>query len=584
MISPLYALLPQWARGLSAKIYSIVFLAILGIGAITFQASLASKHDLEKSKATELQHLVQSALTAVSALHDDAKSGVISEEKAKEAAKDLLSKLRYDGKHYFWINDMNHRILMHGTDPSTVGKNYSEAKDPNGLHYFQEFVKVGSQPGGGVVAYSWPRPGSTEPSPKMSYVQAYKPWGWIVGTGTYIDDLHATFWDNLTSLLTSSAFIFLVIFGSSVLLATSLTRPIKKLVHSMLKLAEGDLNVEIAQTNRQDEIGNMNRAMLVFRDNAKERKELERKQALKDAEAEAQKRQMMRDLADSFDQKVGSIITQVQNAASQLGVESEGLASRSVENNERLHSVQSSMEEASNNVETVASASEEMTVSICEISSQVNESGKVSQHAVDEVKRASDVISTLSNASIAIGKIVGLIQDIAAQTNLLALNATIEAARAGEAGRGFAVVAAEVKDLAAQTGKATEEISGQISSIQNSIGDAVDAVGEVENIIHQMTAISGTIAAAVEQQGVAAGEISENIAQAASGTRDIANNTNVMSDLVNSNSESAETMSQNTNGLRGQIETLSSQVEIFLNTIRDQSNTEDQSIETSKAG
>ena len=130
MISPLYALLPQWARGLSAKIYSIVFLAILGIGAITFQASLASKHDLEKSKATELQHLVQSALTAVSALHDDAKSGVISEEKAKEAAKDLLSKLRYDGKHYFWINDMNHRILMHGTDPSTVGKNYSEAKDP----------------------------------------------------------------------------------------------------------------------------------------------------------------------------------------------------------------------------------------------------------------------------------------------------------------------------------------------------------------------------------------------------------------------------------------------------------------------
>ncbi|SFO14428.1 methyl-accepting chemotaxis protein [Cohaesibacter marisflavi] len=583
MFSPFYALLPHWARGLTAKIYSIVFLAILGIGAITLQASIVSKHDLEKSKATELQHLVQSALTTIAALHEDAKSGAISEEKAQEVAKALLSKLRYDGSNYFWINDMNHRMLMHGTDPSTVGKNYSEAKDPNGLLYFQEFVKVGRQAGGGVVAYSWPHPGSTEPSPKMSYVQAYQPWGWIVGTGTYIDDLEATFWDNLTSLLTSSAFIFLVIVASSALLATSLTRPIRKLVHSMLKLAEGDLNVEVAETHRQDEIGNMNRAMLVFRDNARERKELERQQALKEAEAEAERCQMVRELADSFDQQVGSIITQVQQAAGQLGTESEGLANRSVENNERLHSVQSSMEEASNNVETVASASEEMTVSICEISSQVSESGKVSQHAVDEVKRASDVISTLSNASTAIGRIVGLIQDIAAQTNLLALNATIEAARAGEAGRGFAVVAAEVKDLAAQTGKATEEISGQISSIQNSIGDAVDAVGEVENIIHQMTAISGTIAAAVEQQGVAAGEISENIAQAASGTRDIANNTNVMSDLVNSNSKSAETMSHNTNGLRQQIETLSSQVENFLNTIREQSNSKHKSIEDSQA-
>ncbi|WP_319498887.1 cache domain-containing protein [uncultured Cohaesibacter sp.] len=571
MLSSLLSLLPHWARGLSAKIYSIVFLAVLGIGVLTLQASLVSKVDLKKSKAEELHHLVETALSTISALHDDVKAGNLTEGKAKEVAMGLLANFRYNGADYFWINGMDHRMLMHGTDPSTVGKDYTEAKDPDGLLYFQQFVKVGRQPGGGVVEYSWPHPGSTQPAPKLSYVQAYEPWGWIVGTGTYIDDLDALFWDNLKDLLTSAATVLLIIALVSFLIATSLTRPILRIVRSMLQLAEGNLDVEINVSDRQDEIGNMNRALLIFRDNAKERKELEQQQAKRDAEAEAEKCRMVGEMADAFDKQVGSVIAQVQQAAQQLGTESNGLAHRSLENNERLQAVQSAMEEASTNVEAVASASEEMSVSICEISNQVTESGKVSQNAVDEVKRASNVISTLSNASLAIGKIVGLIQDIAAQTNLLALNATIEAARAGEAGKGFAVVAAEVKDLAAQTGKATEEISGQISAIQTNIGNAVEAVSEVELTIHQMTAISGTIAAAVEQQGVAAGEISENIVHAATGTREIANNTSVMSDLVKSNSESAETMSDNTNRLREQIEVLADQVDIFLTTIRSQS-------------
>nr|WP_321526541.1 cache domain-containing protein [uncultured Cohaesibacter sp.] len=571
MLSSILSLLPRWARGLSAKIYSIVFLAVLGIGVLTLQASLVSKVELKKSKAEELHHLVETALSTINALQNDVKAGNLTESKAKETAMSLLAKLRYNGADYFWINSMDHRMLMHGTDPSTIGKDFTEAKDPDGLLYFQEFVKVGRQPGGGVVEYSWPHPGSTKPAPKLSYVQAYEPWGWIVGTGTYIDDLDALFWENLEDLLASAATVFLIIALVSFILATSLTRPIHRIVQSMLQLAEGNLDVEVDLSDRQDEIGNMNRALLIFRDNARERKALEQRQAQRDAEAEAEKCRMVGEMADAFDKQVGSVITQVQQAAQQLGTESNGLAHRSLENNERLQAVQSAMEEASTNVEAVASASEEMSVSICEISHQVTESGKVSQNAVDEVKRASNVISTLSNASLAIGKIVGLIQDIAAQTNLLALNATIEAARAGEAGKGFAVVAAEVKDLAAQTGKATEEISGQISAIQTSIGNAVEAVSEVELTIHQMTAISGTIAAAVEQQGVAAGEISENIVHAATGTREIANNTNVMSDLVKSNSESAETMSDNTNRLREQIEVLADQVEIFLTTIRQQS-------------
>nr|WP_321458258.1 cache domain-containing protein [uncultured Cohaesibacter sp.] len=571
MLSPNSSLLPRWAHSLTAKIYSIVFLAVLGIGAITLQASIYSKIDLEKSKAEELHHLVQSALSTISALHDDAKTGLISEEKAQDVAKSVLSKLRYDGGNYFWINDLDHRMIMHGANPEAEGQSFAQTKDANGLYYFQEFVKQGKKPGGGVVRYLTPRPGETEPTSKMSYVESYAPWGWIIGTGTYIDDLDALFWDNLTDLLTSSTVIFLIILGCSALLATSITLPIRKLVKTMLQLADGKLEVDISQSARQDEIGEMSKAMMVFRTNAAERKHLEIEQANQKAEAEEQRCQMVNELADAFDLNVGSIIEQVQQAATLLEEESIGLADRSIENNQRLHAVHSAMEDSSRNVQTVASASEEMTASICEISNQVTDSGKVSRHAMDEVKRANTVISELSQSSNAIGKIVGLIQDIAAQTNLLALNATIEAARAGEAGKGFAVVAAEVKDLASQTGKATEEISSQISDIQNGIGDAVHAVGEVENIIHQMTVISGTIAAAVEQQGISAGEISESIVHTATGTREIANNTSVMGDLVQSNAQSAETMSHNTNHLSSQIEALAHQVQHFLDTVRAES-------------
>ena len=570
MLSSLFSFLPASLRGLAAKIYFIVFLAIIGIGVLTMQSVLFSRTDLENSKSQELQHLVETAMSSIKAQYADIQAGKISEADGKKAVAETLARLKYNKGDYFWINDTNHRMIMHGADASAVGKDYSNSTDPNGLYLFREFVKVGKQPNGGLVQYMWPRPGDKDPQPKMAYVAYFEPWDWIVGTGTYVDDLDEIYWNNLRNLLTSALVILLVIGLVSVLLALSITRPVAKIVQRMLMLSKGDFGMEIPYTERVDEIGSMSKALLVFRDNGRERAQLRAEQEAQKKEAEARQRQMLLEMADRFDQQVGAIFESVQSAVVELNDETKLLASRAQENSSRVQSISSAMEESSVSVETVASASEEMTASINEISNQVTDSSDVACSAVEEVKKATDVVSTLSDASQAIGRIVGLIQDIAEQTNLLALNATIEAARAGEAGKGFAVVASEVKELAAQTGKATEEISGQINSIQTNISNAVDAIGLVEKTIDRMTAIAGTIAAAVEEQGTASGEISQNIAMAAAGSREVSDNAEALNNLANENGQSAAMMSENADGLCSEMDVLASQIDSFLKTIREQ--------------
>ena len=570
MLSSMLSLLPRSLRGLSAKIHLIVLLAIVGLGILAFQASLLSRVDLGRSKTTELKHLVESAMSAVSEYYELSQTGALSEEEARDKAKKALAMLRYDGDNYFWINDMDHKMVMHGAKPEAEGIDYTNSTDPNGLYLFREFVRIGKQSGGGIVKYQWPRPGSDEPMPKLAYVSSFAPWGWIVGTGAYVDDLDAIFWSNLEELLISTGIIFVIITGVSVTLALSITRPMRTSVSKMLDIANGNYNAEITTQDRADEIGDMSRALVVFCDNLREGQQLREQQEAQKAEAETKQKQVLLDMATRFDEAVGSIFTQVRQAAGMLGEETRLLADRAQENSNRVGSISSAMEESSVSVETVASASDQMTASINEIASRVDESSVVARTAVEEVTKATNVISTLSDASQAIGRIVGLIQDIAEQTNLLALNATIEAARAGEAGRGFAVVASEVKELAAQTGKATEEISGQINAIQSNIANAVDAIGSVENTIDQMTTISETIAAAMEEQGVASGEISTNIAMAAAGSREVSDNAEALSSLANENGQSAAMMSQNALELNGQIQDLVGQVDVFLSNIRNQ--------------
>ncbi|BAR47318.1 methyl-accepting chemotaxis protein [Methylobacterium aquaticum] len=300
-----------------------------------------------------------------------------------------------------------------------------------------------------------------------------------------------------------------------------LARPLANMTAAMRRLASGDAAVAVPGIERQDEIGAMAGAVQVFKDNLIRTGELEKETALARAGAEAQRKAAMQQTADRFEQAVGGIIASVTASASELQGTAQTMAGTAQETAAQSTTVAAAAEEASSNVNTVAAAAEELGSSVQEIARQISGSAPMAQAAVQEAERTGALVRELSAAAAKIGEVVDLISGIAGQTNLLALNATIEVARAGEAGRGFAVVAAEVKELANQTGRATQDIATQIGRIQGSTGQAVAAIGSIGGRIEEMARVATGIAAAVEEQGAATQEIVRNVSQAAAGTGEV---------------------------------------------------------------
>jgi methyl-accepting chemotaxis protein len=300
-------------------------------------------------------------------------------------------------------------------------------------------------------------------------------------------------------------------------------RRLARLQSSMKSIASGDLGTEIA-TGGSDEIADMAEALQVFKDNMVESNRLRAERADAETKVHAQRRIEMRKLADEFEAAVGEIVQTVSLASKELE-NSAGTLTRTAEETEQLSGmVEAASGEASTNVRSVAAATEEMTASISEISRQVQESNRIAGEAVDQAQVTDTRINELSKAALRIGDVVNLITTIAEQTNLLALNATIEAARAGDSGRGFAVVAQEVKALAAQTAKATNEISSQIAGMQVATQDSVVAIKQIGTTIGRISEIAAMIATSVGQQGAATEEIAHNVEQAAQGTSQVAVN------------------------------------------------------------
>src|SRR4029077_4524073 len=309
------------------------------------------------------------------------------------------------------------------------------------------------------------------------------------------------------------------------LIGRAIARPLSAMTEAMRELAQGNFQVVLPGLARNDEIGDMGRAVEQFKQKAVERAEREAKEKAADATRHAQERRAeMHRLADSFEQAIGGIVGAVSSASSQLEMAAATL-SRNAEHTQQLScTVAAASEQASANVKSVASASEEMTSSVGEIGRQVQESANIADVAVTQAHATDARINDLSTAASRIGDVVKLITAIAEQTNLLALNATIEAARAGEAGRGFAIVASEVKQLASQTAKATDEITIQISGMQTATQQSVAAIKEISSTIGRISEIASTIATAVEEQDATTREISRNVSEAAKGTASVASN------------------------------------------------------------
>jgi methyl-accepting chemotaxis protein len=352
------------------------------------------------------------------------------------------------------------------------------------------------------------------------------------------------------------------------LTARSVARPVRGMTESMERLAAGDTSVAIPGVGRADEIGGMAGAVQVFKDNMIEAERLRAEQAETERRMVEQRKADMRRLADEFQEAVGHIVETVSSASTELEAAA-GTLTATAETTQRLSTtVAAASEEASANVQSVASATEELTSSVSEIGRQVMESSSIAKEAVTQAQKTDGRINELSHAANRIGDVVKLITAIAEQTNLLALNATIEAARAGDAGRGFAVVAQEVKALAAQTAKATDEISAQIAGMQAATADSVAAIKEIGTTIGRISEIATTIASAVEEQGAATQEISRNVQQAAAGTGEVATHITDVSRGAGETGSASSQVLASAQSLSKESNNLKREVDNFLSTVR----------------
>ncbi|QPO13095.1 HAMP domain-containing protein [Thalassospira sp. A40-3] len=351
------------------------------------------------------------------------------------------------------------------------------------------------------------------------------------------------------------------------IIGTGISRPIRQITQVMKELAGGNKQIDIPGQDRRDEIGDMSKAVLVFKEN------MIRADELAGQEAEAAKRREQRagkisELTTGFDQEISVVLKTLASAATEMQSTATGMSSTAEETSRQSGIVAAAAEQASTNVQTVASATEQLSASIAEITQQVSQSSTVANRAVEDAEKTNIQIRGLAEAAQKIGDVVGLISDIAEQTNLLALNATIEAARAGDAGKGFAVVAAEVKNLATATSRATEDITNQITGIQNETDGAVTAIGTISSTITEISEISAAIASAVEEQGAATLEITRNVQEASVGTTEVTSNIVSVNEAAGSTGAAAEQVLSAASELSRESESLRHKVEAFLSAVR----------------
>ncbi len=360
-----------------------------------------------------------------------------------------------------------------------------------------------------------------------------------------------------------------IVIGSiaAIAIARGIVKPISGMTVAMDRLAHKDLNVHIPATDHKDEVGDMAKAMQVFKDNMVRAEELSQQQE-KERLERIRRAELIEALNRDFDAGISEVLSTVAAASQQLQASASTMTAIASESTDRATTVAAAAEEASANVQTVATAAEELSASISEIGRQVQRSSEIAADAASRAEVTHDRVRGLSRAANKIGEVVQLITDIAEQTNLLALNATIEAARAGDAGKGFAVVASEVKNLANQTAKATDEIAQQIGSVQFETEEAVKAIDDIVRIVEEINDVSGSIASAVEEQNAATSEIARNVQEAAAGTEEVTTTIAGVSKAAGEAGAASTQVLSASEDLNSQSRHLQSMVDKFLADVR----------------
>jgi methyl-accepting chemotaxis protein len=535
---------------ISSKLLIMVALSVIGIVAVAAVGLATLRDNLTEDRKVKLQELVMLARQAVDLDYQASRKAGLSDADTLTRSKALLRSLHFGKDDYFYALGKEGDVAAH-PNPKVEGKNLMGTRDPDGVYFTRDAVEMAAR-GGGFVAFKFPRPGADEPSPKISYATEFKPYGWAISGGIYIDDIDAIFWAQLRRIGALAGIALLLVVGMSALLSGSIVKPITGMTVAMRRIADGDTATVIPAQDRHDEVGAMAKSVQVFKDNMIEAVRLRGEQDGLKQQAETERKRFLGQLADDFENGVRTSLTALSGAATEMRTTARGMSATADQTSQQATTVATVAEQASVNVQTVAAATEELSSSVSEIGRQVTQSTRIAGQAVEEANRTNVTVQGLSAAAQKIGDVVNLISDIASQTNLLALNATIEAARAGEAGRGFAVVASEVKSLATQTAKATEDISAQVAAMQGATSEAVQAIENIGGTIGSINEIATAIASAVEQQGAATLEISRNVQQAAEGTGKVSTN------IIGVNKAAGET-GVAANQVLGSAEQLSSQ-------------------------
>ena len=511
-------------NSLTTKLMSLVLMALVGSIAIggaslwLLRSAMTTDREAEARTAVDL---IDGAMKRMDVLVRD---GKITDADARREVGGLIHSMRYDGSNYLYVMAEDGTIVIHGADPAREGKNAAN-DSASGLYKFtNDALAAIRDRDTGVFFSKGVVPGTGRATSKLYYLKRFAPWHLILGTSVTLDDIDQRFQQQAGILLLCAGVILVLTLVPSWLVARSLARPLSHLAVVMNRLAHGDTAVAVAGMARADQIGDMARSIDVFRQNAIEKSEMERERIATSERNTAERHQAMHMLADAFEQEVGTVAERLAVGATDVRHGAETVSGTVERLRRQASSVSAAAEQASMNVQTVAGATEELSASIGEVNHQVATSTAIAQRATDIAAGAETTVEQLADGAHRIGAVISVINDVAARTNLLALNATIEAARAGDAGKGFAVVATEVKQLAGQTARATEEIRQQIEAMQRSTRETVDAIAAISAVIRQMNEISTTIASAIEQQRAATAEIARNVHEAARGTQDVTSN------------------------------------------------------------
>ncbi|MEO2267122.1 methyl-accepting chemotaxis protein [Pseudoalteromonas sp. YIC-656] len=511
------------------RLILVIFVALLGLLALVITTLSNSYDSLLKGQYEKTQNLVETAHSIAQHFHQQSRDGEMSAEQAKQSALSTIRSLRYDGENYFWINDDSPTMVMHPFKPELDGKSLANTQDPNGVKLFVEMATLVKSKGDGFVPYQWPKPGYDDPVDKIAYVKGFKPWGWIIGSGVYIDNINAEHAASRNTLIVVSLIIAVILIALSYLIAKSIVTPISSAAQMMKSIAqgEGDLTQSLNEDGK-DEVADLARYFNNYTQKMRSSISAVNEQSL------------------TVSEQVASLQNTVSQNRQSIELQSDSSAQVATAMEEISHQVKDISDYASN----AEQASNQANDYTGQVKSAVDDTIEAFKRLSMQIEQVATVVEQLANQSNNIGSVLDVIRGISEQTNLLALNAAIEAARAGEQGRGFAVVADEVRTLASRTGQSTDEIQAMIEQLQQGASKAVQAVQNSQSISQSTVSSTATTTEALDEISRlvdSIGEMNAHIARATEQQNEASTEVSQrLNDLARSTSESLASMHAST--------------------------------------